>query len=218
MTPDGLRLSHGIKMVLTARALTFLISYIGFNTGQGNRFTKLRKMWSYVGLMEPVLLEIERAMAAGLWYAAVALSLTLPDICASLEARPEARPDGQKARYKSWFNKNLAGKIGLSADECWALRSGVVHQGRYSNKSLRSYHRVAFTFENYGVHCITVETNNERILSLHAPIFCADIISSVRAWCVLNSANQTIQRNLAHVVQIRPNGFSPAIRGLNIIM
>jgi hypothetical protein len=79
MTPDGLRLSHGIKMVLTARALTFLISYIGFNTGQGNRFTKLRKMWSYVGLMEPVLLEIERAMAAGLWYAAVALSLTLPD-------------------------------------------------------------------------------------------------------------------------------------------
>jgi hypothetical protein len=112
------------------------------------------KLWSYVSRVEPVLLEIERTMAAGLWYAAVALSLTLPDICASLEARPNARSDGQKARYKSWFNKNLAGKIGLSADECWGLRSGVVHQGRYSNKDIRVYQRVAFTFENWG--CIAL--------------------------------------------------------------
>jgi hypothetical protein len=96
------------------------------------------KMWSDVGRMESVLLEIEKTMEAGLWYAAVALSLTLPDICASLEARPNARSDGQKARYKSWLNKNLAGKIGLSADECWGLRSGVVHQGRYSNKGIQA--------------------------------------------------------------------------------
>lgn len=177
------------------------------------------KVWCYIFLMEPILLEIERTMLARLWYAAVALSLTLPDLCASLEARPEARPDGQQARYKSWFNKNLKGKVGLSAEECWGLRCGVVHQGRYKHKNIRAYQRVAFTFENVGVHCSVVETlNGEHIFSLHAPIFCAEIIESVRAWCALNSANLVVQRNIPNLVQIRPNGFSPAIHGLNVIM
>ena len=80
--------------------------------------------------MEHILTEIERLLAASFWYPAVALTLTLPDICASLEVPHSARSDGAKARYTSWFRRNLLNKVGLTPDECWELRCGIVHEGR----------------------------------------------------------------------------------------
>jgi hypothetical protein len=55
--------------------------------------------------MEVILREIERALVLQLYYLAVAMCLTLPDICAALEA-----DDGETsgARYKAWYNTNLA--------------------------------------------------------------------------------------------------------------
>lgn len=57
------------------------------------------------GPLELMFLEIERALDAGLFYLAVAMSLTLPDICAALES-PNGEASGPK--YKAWFNANLA--------------------------------------------------------------------------------------------------------------
>jgi hypothetical protein len=83
--------------------------------------------------METILEEIERALAAELWYAAIVMALTLPDICASLEAVPNARPDGQRARYQSWVRRYGTYHLGVGDEDCWSLRCGVVHEGKYAN-------------------------------------------------------------------------------------
>lgn len=169
--------------------------------------------------MEAILREIERALSAQLWYAAIVLTVTLPDICASLEARPNARPDGQRARYKSWYNKHASAMLGLSADDCWNLRCGVVHEGRYSHKGMKgNYERVAFTLpDGAGVHNIVLQTPSYKVLSLHLPIFCQEMMDGVRVWFEKKRNDPVVQVNLERLVQVRPNGYMPYINGPNII-
>ncbi|EQD56665.1 hypothetical protein B1A_11430, partial [mine drainage metagenome] len=53
--------------------------------------------------METILQEIERALDAHLYYLAVAMVLTLPDICAAL-ASADGESSGQ--RYRDWYDAN----------------------------------------------------------------------------------------------------------------
>jgi hypothetical protein len=57
--------------------------------------------------METILQEIDKALNAGLCYLAIAMALTVPDICAALES-PNGETNGPK--YKAWYNANLANR------------------------------------------------------------------------------------------------------------
>jgi len=173
-------------------------------------------------LMESILREIESTIAAGLWYAAIALCLTLPDICATLEARSGARSDGQQARYNGWFNRNVAAKfglIGLSAEECWKLRCGVLHEGRYKKRKVSAeYDRIVFTLPPGGtIHNVVIEASNSAILSLSAEFFCNQLIAAVREWSKAKKSDKIVKANLAQLIQPRPNEFEPTVKGPIII-
>ena len=75
--------------------------------------------------MEMILKEIEAALAAKLYYLAVTLSLTLPDVCAALEA---ADGGTSSDRYKAWYTAHLGPTYGamLTADDCCSLR--ILHR------------------------------------------------------------------------------------------
>ena len=166
-------------------------------------------------LMETILKEIERALEARLWYAAVVLALTLPDICAKLEAAPNARKDGQQARYRRWCRRNLSDTFGLSDDLCWYLRCGVVHEGRYKHKD---FDRVVFTTpDGGGVHNIILEIGDTRMLSLHVLIFCEEMMLSVRNWYDAKRDDQVVSTNLQRLVQLRPEGLLPIFKGAVVI-
>ena len=87
--------------------------------------------------------EIEKALEAELYNCALALALTLPDICGKVEFSNI----GNKKRYKDWFSsyalpyftvevtklpsKEIVEYTLLSAEECWALRCAFLHAGNY---------------------------------------------------------------------------------------
>jgi len=169
--------------------------------------------------MENILREIERTMEANLWYAAIALCLTIPDICCTLEAQPNARQDGQRARYQSWCRRNLPPHLGLSGDECWALRCGVVHEGRGTNRAMRHDHRaIAFTLPPQGtIHNVIVDVPTGPILSLSAELFCRGVIYAARNWLSANASNSLVRSNLNRLLQPRPNAFMPLVQGPTII-
>lgn len=78
--------------------------------------------------MDDILNEIDRALAAGLYYLAIAMALTIPDICAALEAE---NGETNQQKYKAWYESNLAYKYtNITAQDCYSLRCGVLHQGR----------------------------------------------------------------------------------------
>jgi hypothetical protein len=171
--------------------------------------------------MEPILQEIEKALNAKLYYLAIVLAVTLPDICAALEAS-----DGRTSstRYKAWYKADLAGKVWfLTEDDCYSLRCGVVHQGQFGVAGSQ-YDRVAFfmphpdpsrTLVIRGTRFGTAP--NEIIYTYSAVEFCQHIIDAVRLWAANKTSDVNVQKNLPKLIQYRPNGMPPTISGFLII-
>jgi hypothetical protein len=166
------------------------------------------------GPLEPILSEIERALAQGLYYLAIMLSLAPPDICAALQ-----NEDGRSTTdgYKRWFELHLAAKFFMfTADDCFSLRCGVLHQGKMGiMKRGAEFERVLFTAPDTPgyVH------NNKfpGAVNFDTPTFCRDIMESVRDWFHNAMNDPIVKKNLPSLVQYRPNGLAPYIVGMPLI-
>ena len=163
--------------------------------------------------METILQEIDRALDAGLYYVAVAMVLTLPDICAALESH-----NGQSSgpKYKAWYNANLATKYpNITDDDCWSLRCGVLHQGRCGHPGMQ-YDRILFTIPNLQNNVFHNNILNEA-LNLDAIRFCRDVVTCARQWFDANLNSCNVQANLPNLVQLRPGGLAPYMVGIPLI-
>ena len=163
--------------------------------------------------METILSEIELAIKSKLYYLAVAMALTLPDICAALESE-----DGltSSKKYKAWYSENLAEKYPRMTDvDCYSLRCGVLHQGRCGHPNSQ-YGRVIFTIPNAQRNVFHNNIINDA-LNLDAPQFCADVVQSVRDWFVGSQHLVNVKANLPNLVRFRPHGLSPYMVGMPVI-
>jgi hypothetical protein len=132
------------------------------------------------------------------WYAALALALTLPDICGRISYPNLGR--ASERRVVRWFNKYLAayyrgGPVTtqfMAGDDFYALRCAYLHQGAFSldaqsaKKLLARFH---LTVPGPGVtHCnrtanADAEGNLTNIsLQLSVDEFCEEVCSAVEQW------------------------------------
>lgn len=163
--------------------------------------------------MEIILKEIERALDAKLYYCAIAMSLAIPDICAALES---ANGDSNGEKYKAWYRANLAKCYpNITDQDCWKLRCGVLHQGRFGHKQMQ-YGRVLFTVPNAQNNVFHNNIINDA-LNLDAIIFCKDVIQATRTWFNAKSNDPTVSQNLPNLVQFRPQGLAPYMVGMPLI-
>lgn len=166
--------------------------------------------------VEALLQEIEKALDVPLYYLALLLTLTLPDICTALE-QSDGRTDG-KPLYLKWYKANIFDQIGgLSPDEAYELRCTVVHQSRALASNKRGYDRVIFTMAKGG-GALTVDSmvlNGAMTFEVEA--FCRRWIGAVRVWIEKSKANQIVQSHLPSLLQVRPNGLAPYTFGLPLI-
>ena len=81
--------------------------------------------------MKDILDSISKAIENENWYAALFNTMTLPDICVSLE---HGKTTGNQ--YAAWFDENLPqyNKI-LSGSDCYALRCALLHEGKDNTES-----------------------------------------------------------------------------------
>lgn len=93
--------------------------------------------------------EIRQAIDLGLCNCALALALTIPDICGKVEYPTEIK---SSQRYKAWFavyaqsqftvsatqlpEEEAVDYVVFSAEECWALRCAVLHAGNYETEKI----------------------------------------------------------------------------------
>lgn len=134
---------------------------------------------------------IEKSLEEENWYAALALALALPDICANVFA-PEA---GSMSRYVDWYNTYLLNKytsyigpdkqqhIFLSGEDCYALRCSLLHEG----SSDISRQRAKKALENFNFRIpregIFIHKNKlDQTLQLQVDVFCQDICEAAKAW------------------------------------
>jgi len=138
--------------------------------------------------MERFTSAIRKSLESQNWYAALYMSITLPDICARLES-----DDGKTNadRYIGWYDKYLADRyrhevgadrelhVFLSGADCYALRCAILHEGSTDITTQRRRDVLdRFHFTVVGSHCNQINS----VLQLDVPVFCNDVCMAAERW------------------------------------
>lgn len=196
---------------------TFLIGFKLVRNGQ----------WSWImepgpSPLEEMFQEINAALEAKLYYLAIAVSLTIPDICAALECDPAkiwVRPE----QYVEWCDKNLIGPfkyIYVRGLDVYRLRGGVVHQGSFFGHPKMFFDHILFTLPNVHravMHMHFMQVGDEKALVLDATTFCGDMMNAARQWYEQRKTEQNVRVNVRNLVRLRPDGMPPFIVGAPLI-
>ncbi|MDP2816041.1 MAG: hypothetical protein Q8O19_05120 [Rectinemataceae bacterium] len=138
--------------------------------------------------MERFTSAIRKSLESQNWYAALYMSITLPDICARLES-DDGKTNGD--RYIRWFDKYLADNyrhevgsdrqlhVFLSGADCYALRCAILHEGSTDITTQRRRDVLdRFHFTVVGCHCNQIHS----VLQLDVPAFCSDVCRAAERW------------------------------------
>jgi len=148
------------------------------------------------------------------WYAALALALTVPDICGRLE---DPSTKSSEKRYIKWYNKYMLNKYEhemgpanilhtfLGGSDLYALRCAYLHQGEFgineqgAKKVLEHFH---FTAPRPGflIHNNYYEKNG--VLQLQVDCFCLDVCEAVEQWLQDVKGDKDIQNRIASLATI----------------
>jgi hypothetical protein len=181
-----------------------------------------------------ILREIEKALEAKLYYLAIAVALSVPDICACLECDPDKPIWATQDKYVGWCAKNLDSHFkNLAGVDLFRIRGGVLHQGHFDHPKAR-FDRVMFIGPESRIKAhdivVTVEPGvafggisaeelrlSGQILQLDVARFCQSIIDAARTWVISKAKDPHVQRNLPNLVRYRPEGLPPFSVGVPTI-
>lgn len=164
--------------------------------------------------VEEMVGSARKCIASRNWYAALSLALTLPDICAALEAT-----DGKASarKYIDWFNRYILDKytrergpsrpkrVFLNGEDCYALRCAFLHQGsddisdQRIRKALNSFIFVQTPLQSIVIHC----NLGGDTLQLQIDIFCEDIYSGVQQWLNDVKDSRMVQQRISEMIRIK---------------
>jgi len=155
------------------------------------------------------------------WYAALTLTLTLPDICGSLETPTTGN---NKRRYvdwcRNWLEPSFTHEIGpekmpkvfLSADDFYQARNSILHSGNGEIDAKRRRELDRFEFFESGGHCNWIGGGTfsgvptPSYLQLRVDAFCETVVAAVTEWIAQTSDNGDIQARKANLLQIHKPG------------
>lgn len=156
--------------------------------------------------------EIRKAFDAGLYYVGVALTLTLPDLCVTLESG-EGR--ARQAGYQKFYQKYLADRLlYLSADDFYSFRCGVLHNGKFGGLK-HEVKRVVFVAPYDGNAWVSIRVGDVYMYSMME--FCEAVIDATDRWYADSKDNPNVAANAERLVKFRPNGMRPFGVGIPLI-
>ena len=136
---------------------------------------------------------LEQAVREQNWHAALAMSLTLPDVCVAAAAT-NGKTTGK--RYVQWFDQHLRPTytysgdpvrgplVFLTGDDCYALRCALLHEGstditgQSARKVLDRFSFCTPGRRNNVWHCNKIGN----VLILMVDRFATDVLAAARSW------------------------------------
>lgn len=160
--------------------------------------------------MERFVASINQSLQTQNWYAALSMSLTVPDISGWL-VDPKL---GSQKRYEAWFDKYMLSRYKsefhgpsftfLSGSDCYALRCAYLHEGTDDVQRQRAKDAVArFAFTTAGSHCCKFNS----VLLLDVRAFCSDVCSGIQAWVTDYGKVEEVQNRVKELLLVRTAGF-----------
>lgn len=161
---------------------------------------------------------MNRAIRARLYYPALLVALTLPDICVAttLDQSMSVKPK----HYIEWIDKyTVESDLGLSGTDCYRIRCGVVHRGNFSGNPKFDYSHIIFTLPETkgGIHALSIAVKNKRAGMLDLVLFCNTMEQAARKWFQDYKSNPKVLANMHNLIRLCPNGILPFVAGFPVL-
>lgn len=161
---------------------------------------------------------MRRAIEARLYYPAVLVALTLPEICAALEL-----PNSVFVREKHYVDfvdrYTTPPELGLPGIDCYRLRGGVVHRASFARHPKFDGTHVVFTIPETGpkVHALSIVAGDKKAAMFDLELFCREMDAGVRRWYQEHKDDGLVEENLQHLIRYCPFGLSPFFGGAPVV-
>jgi hypothetical protein len=165
-----------------------------------------------------VLGDVQRAIDAKLYYPALLIALTIPDICSAL-----ALDNGVFVKEKHYIafvdRYTTPPQLGLTGQDCYRLKGGVVHRADLAGHDKFSATHVVFTLPEStgGVHALSIIQGEKTAAMFDLVLFCDAMINAATAWYEDHHADPKVQENLKNLIRYCPTGLSPFVVGLPVV-
>ncbi|MFY3647045.1 hypothetical protein ACOTET_23105 [Achromobacter xylosoxidans] len=161
--------------------------------------------------LRAIVESVKLAVANSNWYAALALALTMPDICGKID-NPNL---GSQARYAAWFDTYIGPKyrrpvlgqehIFMAGTDCYALRCSFLHEGgehaegraQAVRAALDRFHFVAPKDGN----CVHMNQFGS-VLQLQVDTFCMQLAGAMDYWLQRPETTQALATNPPQILTI----------------
>jgi len=162
--------------------------------------------------MNDLLNSIDNAIENKNYYAALFISLTLPDICGKIQF-PEIK--SSKKRYIDWFNVYLKDTYinihpncvpFLTGEDLYSFRCSLLHEGSENISKQARQILTKFILVENGPHLNLFFNDGDGILQLNIVNFCIEICSGVNNWLNDFKDNPIFIEYRSRLMKIYPSG------------
>jgi hypothetical protein len=168
--------------------------------------------------LEIILGDIRRAIDAKLYYPALVVALTIPDLCAGLMMATSEFV--KKPHYLAFLDKYAPeSELGLNGEDCFMLRGGIIHRGDATGHPHFKVATVIFTLPNDGpvkvaIHGPKITVAGVETRGLDLVMFCDAMEAAARRWLADNRNDAVVAKNMPMLLSYRPDGWSVAMGGV----
>jgi len=165
-----------------------------------------------------IILDMEACLDADLYYPALLVALTLPEVCIALSLTSDVFV---KEKHYSEFIDKYCRNLGMDGLSCYRLRGGVVHRGNAAGHPFFQNTHVVFTTPKSGnfMHGFTIsnETTSESAAMIDLASFCSSIKNAVIEWYHSNKDDSQVKTNMPGLLSLRTNGIHPWVVGIPVV-
>lgn len=162
--------------------------------------------------------QMKQASDAGLFFPALVLALTLPDICSAL-ASENGRSSGSKYRQwiREWVYPDWSDDF---PEKLWDYRCALLHQGRSTQGKSGSF-PIAFIVPDPNrprLHNITTSFGADEVTWCDVTSLVNDVGRAVGTWLSAHGRSSLVRRNLERSIHLRAKGIPPHLDGVPVVM
>jgi hypothetical protein len=168
--------------------------------------------------LSSIVSDVQRAYDQKLYYPALAVALTLPEICVALTFDDILFVKDK--HYAAFVDKyTTPPQLGLDGISCYRLRGGVIHRANAAGHPFFGATHVIFTVPETGasVHALGIKADGDLAMMSDLKEFIDAMISAVGKWYEDNKAHPKVIENLPRLISWRPNGLPPFVGGAPVV-
>jgi hypothetical protein len=165
-----------------------------------------------------VLADIQNAINAHLYYPALLVALTVPEICMALTLDKSSFV--KEKHYVSFVDKYATSPgLGLNGVGCYRLRGGVVHRANMAGHPKFDATHVIFTIPETGtgIHAVTLQMGEKTAATFDLVLFCKAMVAAANRWYEDYQHDKMVAENMKNLIRYCPNGLAPFIVGAPIV-